>query len=326
MKLEEIGFYTLSDKRAENTSVQSPLWRCELIVTDKCNFQCPYCRGLREDCLGEMPTKRALDIMEIWIKDDLQNIRFSGGEPTLHSGLCEMVYYARNQDVKRIAISTNGSADFEEYQELISYGVNDISISLDACCSAFGERMNGGKGGMWEKSVENIGRLSELVYVTVGMVFTPKNFNQSKESIEFAHSLGVADIRILSSAQYNKAIKGLDSLSEEILNVHPILKYRVDNFRNRRNVRGLQKEDCDYCHLVLDDMAIAGDSHFPCIIYLREGGKPIGKTGIGMRQERYRWWLNHNSHKDQICKQNCLDVCIDYNNRADMFGKLNANR
>ena len=45
MKLEDIGFYTLSDARVMQTSMCSPLWRCELLVTGKCNFSCLYCRG-----------------------------------------------------------------------------------------------------------------------------------------------------------------------------------------------------------------------------------------------------------------------------------------
>lgn len=39
--LENIGFYTLSDYRASQCSVSSPLWRCELILTDRCNYHCP---------------------------------------------------------------------------------------------------------------------------------------------------------------------------------------------------------------------------------------------------------------------------------------------
>ena len=43
MKLEDIGFYTLTDERAANTCKDSRLSRCELILTDVCNFKCPYC-------------------------------------------------------------------------------------------------------------------------------------------------------------------------------------------------------------------------------------------------------------------------------------------
>ena len=31
--------------------------------------------------------------------------------------------------------------------------------------------------------------------------------------------------------------------------------------------------------------------------------------------ERKEWFENHNTHKDPICKKNCLDVCISYNNK-----------
>jgi sulfatase maturation enzyme AslB (radical SAM superfamily) len=87
-KLEDIGFYTLSDSRALQSSEHSPLWRCELILTDRCNFKCPYCRGLRNDILGEMPYENALSIVNQWINEGLQNVRFSGGEPTFMEGKC----------------------------------------------------------------------------------------------------------------------------------------------------------------------------------------------------------------------------------------------
>ena len=43
MRLEDIGFYTLSDARAAGASASSPLWRCEMILTDLCNLRCRYC-------------------------------------------------------------------------------------------------------------------------------------------------------------------------------------------------------------------------------------------------------------------------------------------
>lgn len=51
MKLEDIGFYTLFDERAKNVSWNSDLQRCELILTDKCNFKCVYCRGIKKELL-----------------------------------------------------------------------------------------------------------------------------------------------------------------------------------------------------------------------------------------------------------------------------------
>lgn len=320
MKLEDIGFYTLSDQRAKTSSQYSPIMRGEILITDRCNFKCPYCRGIREDCRGIMSEEDFAKISLYW--EPIKNIRFSGGEPTLHPNLIPFVLTAKYlMGADRIAISTNGSADLWYYKALIAAGVNDFSISLDACCAAKGQEMAGVKG-LWEKTITNIRELSKLTYVTVGMVFTPDNVEQATESVIFAHSLGVSDIRVISSAQYNQALSGLSAIPNEIREAHPILNYRLRNFESGRNVRGIRKEDTNKCPLVLDDSAIAGDSHFPCIIYLREQGNPIGRIHKNMRQERYEWFLSHDTHKDQICKNNCLDVCVDFNNAAMRFHEI----
>lgn len=322
MKLNNIGFYSLYDERAKNVSEYSQMKRCEMIITEYCNFKCPYCRGLDDEIYGDRKLKQ-LVIEEIkqnidyWCKNSpLENIRFSGGEPTLHKDIVEAVDYAKNKGIKRIAISTNGSSSLELYKELINKGVNDFSISLDACCAEDGDKMAGGKKGSWEKVVNNIREISKLTYVTVGVVLTPENIEKSIDIIYFAHDLGVADIRVISSAQWDKPIPGLSTIKQDVLDAHPILKYRVNNFIQGRNVRSIKKTDNKRCPLVLDDSVIAGDYFFPCIIYMREKGNPIGKVGNNMRKLQAEWVKFHNTHTDPICKKNCLDICVDYNNKC----------
>jgi molybdenum cofactor biosynthesis enzyme MoaA len=316
-KLEDIGFYTLSDSRALQSSERSPLWRCELILTDRCNFKCTYCRGLRNDISGEMPYETALLIIREWIREGLQNVRFSGGEPTLYKGLTNLVSECKNAGVKRIAVSTNGSAAQTEYSELIKAGVNDFSVSLDACCSSVADRMSGGINGAWFKVVENIKWLSSQTYTTVGIVVNDDNIEKCLDTILFADTLGVSDIRVIPSAQFNKMLSILSGLSDSFLSKHPILNYRVSNMRDGRHVRGLTEKDCSSCHLVLDDMAVAAGYHFPCIIYMREQGNAIGKIGPNMREERRVWSESHDCFSDPICSKNCLDICIDFNNKAN---------
>lgn len=318
MKLEDIGFYTLLDDRAKNASVDSPLWRCELLLTSKCNFKCPYCRGT--DDSANITLDFAKHIVDIWAKDGLQNIRFSGGEPTCVFWLEDIVKYSNEKGIKRIAISTNGYDDVGRYKRLIDLGVNDFSISLDACCSSFGDKMSG-VSGSWNRVVGNIRKLARLTYVTVGCVFDENNVEQSIDTILFAHNLGVSDIRIISSAQYNRALENLNKISRDVLVAHPILNYRVSNFLKGRDVRGISSHDNNRCPLILDDMAIKGNYHYPCIIKLREGCDPIGRVGEGMRLERLEYYENHNTYTDRICQENCLDVCVDYNNK---FREMNG--
>lgn len=325
MKLEEIGFYSLSDKRAKKASVVSQMKRCEMIITGACNFKCPYCRGV-SSIFGNDEEKELslIDIMnniDLWCKPiALENIRFSGGEPTLHPHIVAAVEYARKVGIKRIAISTNGSNDTSLYRQLIHCGCNDFSVSLDACCAEDGDKMSGGVKGSWETVIRNIETLSKYTYVTVGIVLTPENVSRLSDTINLAHSLGVADIRIISSAQYNESLLPyITSINPAIIEAHPILKYRINNMINGIEIRGLQKTDTHRCPLVLDDSVIASGYHFPCVIYMREGGAPIGSVGPSMRVSRAAWLYEHDTHKDPICKKNCLDVCRAYNNRYEEF-------
>ena len=320
MKLENIGFYTLSDERAMRLG-KGPLVRAELLITDKCNFKCPYCRGCKEEDKGTIKTADWKRILQLWVNEGLENVRFSGGEPTTHPELLDMVAFCKENNVKRIAVSTNGAMPLFIYTELLRAGVNDFSISLDACCAADGDKMAGGVKGAWEKVVANIKALSALTYVTVGIVLTEENEANIREILDYASKeLGVSDIRVISSAQYNKM--RLPVTLEGVYQKHPILFYRLANLFEGRNVRGLTKKDTPNCHLVKDDIAVLNGKHYPCIIHLREGGKEIGLMGENFREERNEWFKNHNSHEDPICAKNCLDVCIDYNNKCESFKRV----
>lgn len=325
--LSDIGFYTLSDERCKNASTNSPIYRAEILLTDRCNFNCPYCRGLSSELKGDRSFDEIVQILAWLFENKLVNVRFSGGEPTLDKNLLDYVILCKNNKVKRIAISTNGSADLNYYKKLIEYGVNDFSISLDACCASTADIM-AGKQGQYNTVVSNIKELSKLTYVTVGIVFNENNISQLNNTILLAKKLGVSDIRIIPSAQYNKE-NVVGNLQFDFINKFPILKYRLNNHNNGINIRGLSETDNAKCPLVLDDIALAGNYHFPCIIFLREQGQAIGKvlneqTGNinDIRKEREQWYQTHNCYEDKICRNNCLDICRKYNNDYAKFRKI----
>jgi pyruvate-formate lyase-activating enzyme len=322
MRLEEIGFYTLSDRRASTANEFSELARCEIVLTDRCNFSCPYCRGLREDIRGDMPFEFASYILNGWCAHGLKNVRFSGGEPMLYKQLPKLVELCAKRGVERIAVSTNGSLPPSLYSRLIDAGVSDFSVSFDACCSSTGATMSGRDEETWYRVVDCIEYLASQVYTTVGVVLTKENLPELDTIVQLADTLGVADIRIIPAAQYSRELRKV-RLDNALLEKYPILDYRIKNVLAGKPVRGLSKEDNKKCPLVLDDMAVAGHYHFPCIIYMREQGNPIGQAGVDMgavRESRARWYQTHDCYADPICSKNCLDVCVDYNNRWASYG------
>lgn len=314
MKLEDIGFYTLSDERANNVSWKSDLQRCELILTDRCNFRCKYCRGIKKELRGDMKFEDAAWVVNLWSKANLHNIRFSGGEPTIWPNLIDLVKYTKSKScIEHIALSTNGSASIEYYDKLLQAGINDFSISLNACCSSTADKM-AGTNSSFDHVSEVIKYLSTKTYCTVGVVLDERNVEELESIIKYVTDLEVSDIRIIPSAQYNRM------LNLDIETNYKILKYRLNHLKEGIHVRGIKQSDCHKCHLVKDDMVILNNYHFPCIIYMREQGSPIGsvdsKSIEQIREERKVWFQYHDSYKDIICRNNCLDVCIDHNNKV----------
>jgi len=335
INLNSIGFYTLSNERVTQLSPTSPMWRCELILTDNCNFNCTYCRGLQLHQMGDMSMEQAKESLGYWIDEGLKNVRFSGGEPLLWKGLEELVEWTRDQGVERIAVSSNGSAGVQIYGRLVKAGVNDFSISLDACCSNGFHDMSQypdpdwtkeNRISPWTRIVENIKLLSEDTYVTVGVVLTEENIDEILGIISFAGDLGVDDIRIIPSAQWDASLadaisngSALHERVQTIISRSPILRYRWENIRAGRHVRGIRDVDSKRCYFPIDDSVIVQGFHYPCVIYMREHGEPIGAVGPDMRHDRIAWAENHNAKEDPICKANCLDVCIDHNNRCSAY-------
>jgi MoaA/NifB/PqqE/SkfB family radical SAM enzyme len=315
MKLEEIGFYTLTNERAMHASESSPIWRGEIIITGRCNFNCIYCRRLPPK---DMDNNLALGVIEQWLGSGLKNIRFSGGEPTLYKRLPLLVRKCKQGGVERIGISSNGSSSFHIYEQLIQEGVNDIAISLDACYPSLADniaRVNS----QWAKVIQNIRRLSKMTYVTTSIVLSNENIGQVNEIISLTNDLGVADIRFVTASHDEQLILKIQDIPAGILDKYPILRYRVKNFKAGRQIRGLQSTDTHKCYLVLDDNVVAGKWHYPCGVYLREGGMPIGEINPCMRRQRIEWLIATDIHTDEICRQFCSDIYVDYNNKFEEF-------
>ena len=322
MKLDQIGFYTLTDERASQANESSPMWRGEILLTDRCNYNCIYCQGL--PVKNDIPFDLAIQAIDTWLADGLRNVRFSGGEPTLYRGLLALVDRCHRGGVKRIAISTNGTAPLRYYQELIDAGLDDICISLDAIVPSLAPEMAGVTNTHWERVVQNIKALSKLTYVTVSIVLTSENASNAKEIVRFSSELGVSDIRIVTASHaHQDIVNAIADIEQEVLDAYPILKYRIQNYLKGWNARGIREGDAHRCHLVKDDCVIAGEWHYPCGVYLRERGAPIGVINPKMRNERITWLRTHDTHEDAICRQYCSDIYVEYNNRCEFMNQMN---
>ena len=316
MILDNIGIHTINTERACRIANNNPytLWeRGEILITDRCNYKCIYCKGVKNKFRGELSFCEVKTIVDLFEKGGIKTTRLTGGEPTVYPHLLEVVRYIKTKHcIEKIGISTNGSAPLSYYLTLIQNGVNEIGISLDADNVKMENIMAGTKT-PFKRVINNIKELAKLIYLTAGVVLNKKNIENKEKIIEYIISLGVKDMYIVPDTSFKEPF--VIDINTEL----PILNYRINNLKNEKRIRGLTDTDSKTCHLVKDDITICKSYHFPCIVYLREGGKPIGTVSDyqTMRTERYSWSNNTDTHKDSICLNNCRDFCVDYNNQVD---------
>jgi pyruvate-formate lyase-activating enzyme len=313
--LDRMGFYTMTDQCCQLTSTASPMRRAVVVVTEKCNFRCPYCRTFDGD---QMQGSTVLSLIHDYFrKQKLFAILFTGGEPTVHPKIVDFVEEARQSGIQHIGLATNGSASPELYKELWRAGVDDFSISLDADNPRDGAAMSGGTEANWERIIINIRMIASLCRVTIGLVVNEYNINRIPNIINFAKNLGVHDIRVNPAAQFSSRLPdSIQSVTDA--GGYPILNWRISNLHKGLDVRGLDQRNApQHCWLVQDETAISGDYHYPCFVYMREGGMPIGRINDNMRDDRWKWMTGHDPFYDPICRSNCPDCCVAFNQQYE---------
>ncbi len=100
-------------------------------ITDHCNMDCPICLANNRSSYHLSPAefKKKLDHL-IDMEGSLDLINLSGGEPTLHPQLPELIALAKRPEIAGISISTNGR-EFLKNKDLLKMLIdNQVFISL----------------------------------------------------------------------------------------------------------------------------------------------------------------------------------------------------
>ncbi|SFJ62687.1 GTP 3',8-cyclase MoaA [Thermoflavimicrobium dichotomicum] len=128
-----------------------PLKDLRISVTDRCNFRCRYC--MPEEIFGRdyafLPKEKLLRyeeinrLVRIFASLGVTKIRITGGEPLLRKDLPELIrMIASIEDIKDIALTTNGVLLKNLARQLKEAGLQRINVSLDTLDSEKFTRLN----------------------------------------------------------------------------------------------------------------------------------------------------------------------------------------
>ncbi|PKM67846.1 MAG: GTP 3',8-cyclase MoaA [Firmicutes bacterium HGW-Firmicutes-2] len=108
-----------------------------LSVTDRCNLRCQYC--MPENGIEKMEHKDILSIEEmdtivgIFAKMGITKIRLTGGEPLVRGGILTLIKKIKaHQEIKEVALTTNGLLLKEMARDLKDSGLDRVNISVDS--------------------------------------------------------------------------------------------------------------------------------------------------------------------------------------------------
>lgn len=114
----------------------------KLKITDRCNLRCPKCnhwRPKRErhpDRLTPLSDAEWMNLVSQAVALGVRNVRFSGGEPTLHPILPTLIEYLTRERAF-CEVTTNGTCLSDSLaQVLVAAGMKRITFSVDYCESS----------------------------------------------------------------------------------------------------------------------------------------------------------------------------------------------
>lgn len=105
-------------------------WRTAVFaITSKCNCRCIMC-DMHKQTPQTIGIEDARRIIRFLAENRFLTVYFTGGEPTLHPDIIEMVKYANKLGLVT-SLTTNGTSSVNLVRNLKEAGLNIISVSLD---------------------------------------------------------------------------------------------------------------------------------------------------------------------------------------------------
>ncbi|MBL0745237.1 radical SAM protein [Chryseolinea lacunae] len=192
-------------------------------ITDRCNLTCPTCYAGSSPTYGRHRTleevKKMLDAV-VANEREPDVIQISGGEPTLHPQLFEILDYAKSLPIKHVMLNTNGitiAKDFEFTKRLATYAPDfEIYLQFDSFRPEVLQSMRAAN--LLSIREQALANLNALNLSTTLVVTIQKNLNDDEigKIIDFALLQPCVRGVTLQPTQIAGRLENFDTLTDRI--------------------------------------------------------------------------------------------------------------
>ena len=147
--------------------------RAEFALNNACNANCGFCSFARDALPKErweyVERQGAFDAIDILYRQDVRYLILTGGEPTLHPHLTDIIAHATAKGMKVMMVSNAGLLKPRRLQEYADAGLSSFVISIDAASAELHEE-NRGLPGVCDKIREANKELTSLGMIATASV------------------------------------------------------------------------------------------------------------------------------------------------------------
>ncbi len=182
-------------------------------VTRLCNNKCFFCYSGRDRKKDEMiPTEEILEYVRRLKRDSASGAEMliiTGGEPTLHPDLPEIIRKAKRYGYKHVRVISNGRmlANEKLVLDLKEAGLDDIVLSLHSHIKADFEVISGAKGSYVQALRGLLNVRKHGIRCFINIVVNRVNYKKLSETVRFFISLGMKDVHLFQVQPFGSSWK-----------------------------------------------------------------------------------------------------------------------
>lgn len=319
----------------------TPLHRLTVFVTYACNLRCEYCKTIHLGSHGRGTTftrDSFARMMEGLGDTPIRHVHFTGGEAGLAPELPDMMRCAKRRGAAYLSVTTNGTLPERVYRELVASGLDEVRVSVDAGDPETG-RLLTGRIHAWRRSIHALTLLADMrdagapLFVIANTVVNERNRRDIDRIARFLLDIGINDMKLITVVQGKDHLGDFPEAAEITRRLHailtgypssalPLLRRKLTTIFDpvAIGLRRVSPTPRWRCYIPLTERTVDGRHYYPCPVYLREGGEPIGSVEEDPKLQRCKTALfveRADCLDDPICREFCLHCTRLFNVAAN---------
>lgn len=233
---------------------QRVMRKLRVSLLDACNFRCTYCMPENAEFAKShnlLSPNEIQTIVKNMVNLGIEEVRLTGGEPTLRSELVTIAHKLSEVDLKKLSMTTNGLMLKKFLKDLSSTQLKSLNISLDSLVRNKFHQITRFDG--LSQVLESIFLAKELgFHVKINTVILKnQNLDEIEAFIEFSKKYDI-EVRFLELINIGVAV---DFFKDEFVMASDL----IHSLRKKHNLKSLSvSQDSTSFKYLLDDKAQIG--------------------------------------------------------------------